>query len=137
MLIRWKITLSRWLWQSIVGESKNFWSITIPVLFESSAERLNATSSNDFSDLPWKVSLCTNYLVHQTREVDRNIRHRVSVSLWHMYPAKWSGTFVEVMIRVIESISPRNFLASNSTLFSASLLCFEFDRLIDAISSLY
>ena len=31
---------SRWLWQSIIGESKNFWSIKIPALFESSAERL-------------------------------------------------------------------------------------------------
>ena len=40
MLIKWKINSSRWLWQSIVGESKNFWSITIPALFESSAERL-------------------------------------------------------------------------------------------------
>ena len=32
-----------------------------------------------------------------------------------MYPAKWSDTFVEVSFRVIESISPRKFLASNST----------------------
>ena len=40
MLIKWKINSSRWLWQSIIGESKNFWSITIPALFESSAERL-------------------------------------------------------------------------------------------------
>ena len=43
-----------------------------------------------------------------------------------MYPAKWSDTFVEVSFRVIESISPRKFLASNSTLFSASLLYLEF-----------
>ena len=43
-----------------------------------------------------------------------------------MYPAKWSDTFVEVSFREIESISPRKFLASNSTVFSASLLCFEF-----------
>ena len=144
MLIKWKINSSRWLWQSIVGESKNFWSITIPALFESSAERLitllgassrkkalqqchvTSSSSNDFSYLPWKVSLCTRYLVHQTRGVDRNIRHRVSVSLWHMYPAKWSDTFVEVSFRVIESISPRKFLPSNSTVFSAYLLCLEF-----------
>ena len=43
-----------------------------------------------------------------------------------MYPAKWSDTFVEVSFRVIESISPRKFLASNSTVFSAYLLCLEF-----------
>ena len=146
MLIKWKINSSLWVWQSIVGESKKFWStITIPALYESSAEHLitllGASSrkkafvtvplnlierffrppveSNDFSDLP-------HYLVHQTREVDRNIRHRVSVSLWHMYLTTWSDSFVEVSFRVIDSISPRIFLASNSTLFSASLLCLEF-----------
>ena len=43
-----------------------------------------------------------------------------------MYPAKWSDTFVDVAFRVIESISPRKFLASNSTVFSAYLLCLEF-----------
>ena len=43
-----------------------------------------------------------------------------------MSPAKWSNKLVEVSFRVIESISPRQFLASNSTVFSASLLCLEF-----------
>ena len=145
MWIKWKINSSRWLCQSIVGESKNFWSITIPALFESSAERLitlleassrkkafvtvprNIVLIERFSDLPWKVSLCirTIWFTRQEKLIASFVIE-FQFFLWHIYPAKWSDTFVEVSFRVIESISPRKFLASNNTVFSAYLLCLEF-----------
>ena len=137
MLIKWKITLSRWLWQSIGGESRNFWSITIPALFESSVEHLItllgassrtkalATVQRFFRALMESIALYALFGSY-SKIFDHNIRHRVSVSLWHMYPEKWLDTFVEVSFRVIKSISPRKLSASNSTLFSASPLCLEF-----------
>ena len=152
MLIKWKINSSRWLWQSIIGESKNFWSITIPALFESSAERLitlleassrkkafvtvprNIVLIERFSDLPWKVSLCTHYLIHQTREVDRNIRHRVSVfctqpsGRTHSLRSysEWSSQYHQ-----------ENFWHLIAQYFRLLYYVWSFDRLIGAISSFH
>ena len=133
MLIKWKINSSRWLWQSIVGESKNFWSITIPALFESSAERLitlprNIVLIERFFRPPVESIPMHALYVWFTRQEKLIATFVIEFQffLWHMYPAKWSDTFVDVSFRVIESISPRKFLASNSTVFSASLLCLEF-----------
>ena len=154
MWIKWKINSSRWLCQSVVGESKNFWSITIPALFESSAERLitllEASSrkkafvtvshnlTERFSELPWKVSLCTHYLVHQTREVDRNIRHWVSVFFMTLCTqpsgrthslrshSEWSSQYhQEIFWHLIAQY------------FRQLYYVWSFDRLIDAISSFH
>ena len=93
MLIKWKITLSRWLWQSIGGESRNFWSITIPALFQSSVEHLitllgassrtkaSATVQRFFRAPMESIALYALFDSY-SRIFDHNIRHRVSVSLW-------------------------------------------------------
>ena len=95
VIIKWKITLSRWLWQSIGGESRNFWSITIPALFESSVEHLitllGASSRTKafatvqrFFRAPMESIALYALFGSYSRIFDHNIRHRVSVCLWYV-----------------------------------------------------
>ena len=95
MLLKWKITLSRWLWQSVRGESRNFRSITIPALFESSVEHLitllGASSRTKafatvqrFFRAPMESIALYALFGSYSRIFDHNIRHRVSVSLWYV-----------------------------------------------------